>query len=154
MCGYTIFYQTDNNVLPSTSRSALSCWHLKSLVIPLLEYCCQLWNPWKAKYIQVIEGIQWTFTYKITEGKHLIYWERLHELNFHSLQRRRERYIITYIWKITQHMVSNIDGTMGLKIKTRKYPRIRAEISEGGKKTFPSLRSKCEMFKCLFGIFC
>ena len=30
---------------------------LKSLFIPLLEYC-QLWNPWKAKYIQAIDAIQ------------------------------------------------------------------------------------------------
>ena len=96
---------------------------LKSLVIPLLEYCCQLWNPWKAKDIQAIEAIQRTFTYKITEVQHLNYWERLHEHKLHSLQRRRERYIIIYIWKITQHMVPNIDGTMGHKIKTRKHPR-------------------------------
>ena len=31
---------------------------LKSPVIPLLEYCCQLWNPLKAKDIQAIEAIQ------------------------------------------------------------------------------------------------
>ena len=49
---------------------------LKSLVIPLLEYCCQLWNPWKAYDIQAIEAIQRTFTYKITEVQHLNYWER------------------------------------------------------------------------------
>ena len=47
---------------------------LKSLVIPLLEYCCQLWNPWKVKDIQAIESIQRTFTYKITEVQHLNYW--------------------------------------------------------------------------------
>ena len=64
---------------------------LKSLVIPLLEYCCQLWNPWKAKDIQAIEAIQRTFTYKITEIQHLNYWERLHELKLYTLQRRRER---------------------------------------------------------------
>ena len=86
-------------------------------------YCCQLWNPWKAKDIQAIEAIQRTFTYKITEVQHLNYWERLHELNLYSLQRRREHYIIIYIWKIPQHMVPNIDGTMGLTIKTRKHPR-------------------------------
>ena len=90
---------------------------LKSL-IPQLEYCCQLWNPWKVKDIQAIEAIQRTFTYKITEVHHLNYWERLHELKLYSLQRRRERYTIIYIWKITQHMVPNIDGTMGQKIKT------------------------------------
>ena len=81
----------------------------KSLVIPLLEYCWLLWNPWKAKDIQAIEGIERTFTYKITEVEHLTYWERLHELKLYSLQGRRERYIIIYIWKITQHMVPNID---------------------------------------------
>ena len=96
---------------------------LKSLVIPLLEYCCQLWNPWKANDIQAIEAIQRAFAYKITEVQHLNYWERLHELKLYSLQRRRERYIIIYIWKITQYMVPNIDGSMGHKIKTRKHPR-------------------------------
>ena len=40
---------------------------LKSLVIPLLQYCCQPWNPWKAKDIQAIEAIQRTFTHKINE---------------------------------------------------------------------------------------
>ena len=96
---------------------------LKSLVIPLLEYCCQFWNPWKAKDIHAIEPIQRIFTYKITEVQHLNYWERPHELKLYSLQRRRERYIITYVWKITHHMVTNIYGTIGHTIKTRKHPR-------------------------------
>ena len=70
---------------------------LKSLIIPLLEYCCHLWNPWKAKVIQAIEDIQRTFTYKFTQVQHLNYRERLHGLKLYSLQRRRERYIIIYI---------------------------------------------------------
>ena len=24
--------------------------------IPLLEYCCHLWKPWRAKYIEAIEA--------------------------------------------------------------------------------------------------
>ena len=96
---------------------------LKSLVILLLEYCCQLWNPWKANDIHAIDAIQRKFTYKITEVQHLNYWERLHELKLYCPQRRRERYIIIYIWKISQQMLPNIDGTMGHKIKTRKHPR-------------------------------
>ena len=90
---------------------------------PLLEYCCQLWNPWKVKDIQAIEAIQRTFTCKITEVQYLNYSERLHKLKLYPLHRRRERYIIIYIWKITEHMVPNIDGTMGHTIKTRKHPR-------------------------------
>ena len=109
-------------VFQSRKRS-LMLTLLKSLEIPLLEYCCQLWNPWKAKDIEAIEANQRTFTYKITEVQHLNYWERLQELKLYSLQRRREHCIIIYIWKITQHMVPNIDGTMGHKIKTRKHPR-------------------------------
>ena len=105
-------------VFQSLERS-LMLTLLKSLVIPLLEYCCQIWNPRKPKDIQAIEAIQRTFTYKITEVQHLNYWERLHEHKLYSLQRRRERFIIIYIWKITQHIVPNIDGTMGHKIKTR-----------------------------------
>ena len=37
---------------------------------PTIEYCCELWNPWKAKDMQAIEAIQRTFTYKIT-AQHL-----------------------------------------------------------------------------------
>ena len=61
---------------------------LKSLAIPLLEYC---------KDIQAIEAIQQTFTYKITEVQHLNYWERLHELELYYLLRCHEHYIIIYI---------------------------------------------------------
>ena len=109
---------------------------LKSLVIPQLEYCCQLWNPWKAKHMQAIvaiqrkakdmqaiEAIQRTFTYKITEVQQLKYWERLHEFKLYSLQRRLERYIIIYIWKITHYMVPNVDRRMGHKIKNQKTPK-------------------------------
>ena len=78
-------------------RRSLMLTLLKSLVIPLLEYRCQLWNPWKAKDIQATEAIQRTFTYKITEVQHLYFWERLHELKLYSLQRRRERDIFIYI---------------------------------------------------------
>ena len=40
-------------------KSSLLLTLLKSLVTPLLEYCCQLWNPWKAKDIQAIEAMQY-----------------------------------------------------------------------------------------------
>ena len=117
----------------------------KSLVIPLLEYCCQLWNPWKAKDIQAIEAIQRTFTYKITEVQKLNYWERLHKLKLYSLQRRRERYIIIYILKITHYMVPNIDGTMGHKINTRNHPRHEKQKS----RTVPSRKCNYNVWASL-----
>ena len=44
-------------VFQSRKRSLMLAL-LKSLVIPLLEYCCQLWYPWKAKDTQAFEAIQ------------------------------------------------------------------------------------------------
>ena len=72
----------------------------KSLVVPLLEYCCQLWSPWKDGEKQSLEAVQRSFTSKISEVRHLNYWERLKTLNLYSLERRRERYAILYIYKI------------------------------------------------------
>ena len=40
-----------------------------------IEYCCQLWNPWKTKDIQSIETIQLTFTNKLAEVQHLNYMD-------------------------------------------------------------------------------
>ena len=41
------------------------------------------------------------YSNKITEMKHINYWERLHKLKLYSLWGRGERYIIIHIWKIT-----------------------------------------------------
>ena len=63
-----------------------------------------------------------TFKHKIPEAQHLNYWERMQELKFHSFQRRNERYIIIYIWKLTQHMVQIFwyNGTQNRNQKTSK----------------------------------
>ena len=89
-----------------------------------LEVSSQLRNPWKEKDMQAIERIQRSFTYKINEVQHLNYryLKRLHKLKLHSLHRRRERYKII-IWKITQHILANLNNTIGHKIKTRHHPR-------------------------------
>ena len=69
----------------------------KSLVRSHLEYCCPLWNSSTLADIQQLEGVQRTFTSRISGVGHLNYWERLKALNLMSLQRRRERYIIIHI---------------------------------------------------------
>ena len=72
----------------------------KSLVRSHLEYCCPLWNCYKNKDIQQLEGIQRTFTSRIDGIQHLDYWQRLKALDLMPLQRRRERYLIIHMWKI------------------------------------------------------
>ena len=82
----------------------------KSLVLPLVEYCCQLWSPWRVGEKQSLEAIQRSFTSKISDTQHLDYWGRLQELDLYSLERRRERYAILYIYKIlTGKCINNLN---------------------------------------------
>ena len=72
----------------------------KTLVRSRLEYCSPLWHPSKVEDIKHLEGVQRMLTSKISEVKHLHYWDRLKALNLMSLQRRRERFSIIQIYKI------------------------------------------------------
>ena len=79
----------------------------KSLVRSILEYNCPLWLPHKVNEINSLETVQRRFTSKIISVKHLGYWERLEQLQLMSLQRRRERYQIIYMWKLINGKVQN-----------------------------------------------
>ena len=83
---------------------------LKSLVIPRLDYCSQLYSPSLMQDWCKLEGVQRTFTSRISEVKHLDYWGRLEELKLLSVQRRHERYTIIYTWKIIQKLVPNLSS--------------------------------------------
>ena len=82
----------------------------KSLVRSLLEYCCPLWDPVKVTEIQLLEGVQRTFTSRIGGMENMNYWERLSHLKMMSLQRRRERYTIIMMWKILNNVAPNCCG--------------------------------------------
>ena len=79
----------------------------KTLVRSRLEYCSPLWNPAKVEDIMKLENLQRTLTAKITEVRHLSYWERLKSLELMSTQRRRERYIIIHVYKILHELAPN-----------------------------------------------
>ena len=101
-------------VFATREREALLCLY-RSLVMPLMEYCSQLWSPWKLKHKMKIEAVQRTFTSRILEVKLLNYWERLRALQLYSLERRRERYIVLYIWKIKNGLVPNINNQINFR---------------------------------------
>ena len=88
----------------------------RTLVLPILDYCSQLWCPTKPGQIKQIESIQQSFTRKIASNASN-YWERLSNFKLYSLQRRRERYRIIYVWKILESHVPNIscEGDSGIK---------------------------------------
>ena len=84
----------------------LTLW--KSLVLSEHDYCSQLWNPQRVGDIQALETVQRSFLKKIQSVSHLSYWDQLSSLRLYSLERRRERYIAIYAWKILEGLVPNI----------------------------------------------
>ena len=117
-------YQSANNMCSWILRTfqsrspelMLTLW--KSLVLPILDYCSQLWSPFKIGDIQRIENVQKAFTRKIQSSNRKDYWERLKTLGLYSLQRRRERYCVIYVWKILENLVPNLSGSTRITAKT------------------------------------
>ena len=108
----------------------------KSLVRPILEYCCVVWCPSTVSDISLLEGVQRTVTSKIVSVNHLNYWDRLKELKLMSLQRRNERYTIIYMYKILHNKVPNHIGVvfqnnarLGIKAKIPSLPRFKNRLS-------------------------
>ena len=128
------------------SRSVLTILTLfKSLVRPLLEYCCAVWSPSKISDISLLEGVQRTVTSKILSMNHLNYWDRLNELNLMSLQRRRERYIIIYMYKVLQDKVPN---HIGITFYENARLRIKAKIPP-----LPKFKSKLSVYDVSFSVW-
>ena len=81
------------------------------MILGILEYCCPLWSPTDRESIEKIEKVQQTFTRKLDgfRGQQRPnYWERLKTLKIYSLERRRERYMILYVFKSLSGLVPNI----------------------------------------------
>ena len=73
-----------------------------------LDYCSQLWSPHLIRHIIQIEKVQCSFTKCITGMCDCFYSDILSLLRLYSLQRRRERYCIIYVWKIIEDLVKKI----------------------------------------------
>ena len=90
----------------------------KSLVQSKLDYCSQLWSPSDQGSIARIESVARNFSSQIGGLDGLDYWERLQKLRMYSQERRRERYQIIYIWKVSQLLVK------GYSLPFRQNPRL------------------------------
>ena len=84
---------------------------LQSLLIPKCEYASVVWSPFDNKNINAIENLQRRFTCRIrqyqTYDEELNMWEctvpyadRLKDLKIYSLERRRERVMILYAYRV------------------------------------------------------
>ena len=81
----------------------LSLW--KTILQPKLDYCSQLWSPSDQTNITKLENPLKNFTATIAGLEGLDYWDRLKLLRIYSQERRRKRYAILLIWKISQGLV-------------------------------------------------
>ena len=91
-----------------TTRNPLimkTLWN--SIIQPRIDYCSQLWSPYKAGEILRLESLLRSFTAKITPIAHLTPWERLKALQMMSIQRRHGRYKIIFIWKNIEGLATN-----------------------------------------------
>ena len=80
---------------------------LRSLIQPRLDYCSQLWSPRDQTNINKLEAVQRKFLSHIRDGipTGKDYWERLSLLRVYSQERRRERYQICFLWKLSQGLI-------------------------------------------------
>ena len=101
----------------------LQLW--KSVVIPRLDYCSQLWSPHQVYLINKLEDLQKAFIRNIHGFRHMSYWKALKELGLYSLQRRRERYQIIYLWSILEGHAPNIKSNGQDLIKVQSEPSSR-----------------------------
>ena len=102
MCGWILRTFRTRDKMPM-----LTLW--KSLVRSNIDYCCQLWNPSKVGKIQAVEQIQRSFIRKIHGMQQFSYWDQLSALSLYSLERRRERYAIMYVWRILEGLTPNFN---------------------------------------------
>ena len=94
----------------------------KSLVQPKLDYCSQFWSPGDQESINRIESVQRHFISAVSFLQEMSYWEKLKKFQAYSQERRRERYMIIFLWKISQGLVKGYSllftGVLGRRGRT------------------------------------
>ena len=96
---------------------------LRAVVLPHLEYCCQVWSTVTLDEVRKLESAQRSFTARLNGLQGLNYWQRLKRLKLYSLERRRERYFAIYTWKMVSGLVSAVEGGEGAEVVVRECGR-------------------------------
>ena len=115
-----------------TSRSKLvmkTCWN--SLIQSKMDYCSQLWSPTDQGTIGRLEDVARHFTAKIWGLQGLSYSERLQSLQLLSQERRRERYMMTFIWKLSMGLVKGYHGIKFVYKSRRGWEAVPSTVRAG-----------------------
>jgi len=67
---------------------------------------------------------------KISSVQHLDYWNRLKSLRLYSIERRRDRYALLYMYKIILNIVPNVVDDQGIAVTGVKNHRRVGRICE------------------------
>lgn len=81
-------------------------------VRPILEYCCNIWTPYKLCDIRKIESVQRLFTKRLRGLKGVSYPDRLKCLDAESLEMRRIKFDLTMYFKILHDLVDLDSDTL------------------------------------------
>ena len=127
----------------------------KTLVLPHIDFCSQLWMPVDCAGVLSLEKLQFDFFKKIPELRGKSYWECLTHMKMLSVQRRLERYRMLYTWKILETLAPNC-GIMEIPESNQSRQGRRLEIlkSKGNAQT-NKLKEQCfqvngsKLFNCL-----
>jgi len=96
-------------------------------VRPLLEYCVQVWSPYKQKYIDLIERVQQRATKMVPGLRRMSYDDRLKELKLTRLVERRFRGDMIEAYKILTYK-EDIDPEIFFQLR---YERGDPELHSG-----------------------
>ena len=113
LCGWILRTFSSRDPLPMMTL-------FKAIILSRLDYGSQLWSPSSVSQTNMVEKLQRAFTKHIAGMNHLSYQERLKALHLYSLQRRRERYIMIYMWKILEKKVPNLMSPIEFSISDRR----------------------------------
>ena len=113
----------------------------KTLVVPYIDYCSQLWMPIKPVEILKVEKLQKDFLNRIPELRRENYSQKLKSLKMISLQRRQERYRIKNIWKILEAPNCGIESTGSDDKRQGRKCKVR-NIQMGAKASAKALREQ------------
>ena len=132
----------------------LTLW--KCIIQPRLDYCSQLWTPDDQESIHSIECVQQNFISKVSGTENMNHWERLNYLKLYSQERRRERYVVIFLWKIAEGLVSGYEiefseldnGRRGRTALPRPYIRTAPAAVRRARESSLSVKG-CRLFNLL-----
>ncbi len=108
-----------------------------TFVLPLLEYASVIWSPSIRQEIELIESVQRKFTKRIPGLRNLTYEDRLSLLNRSSLENRRHKQDLLFLWALINGSVI-YNGPFGIRFASQRCQTTRGH---NFKLTMPNLRT-------------